>query len=303
LLVGIGGKAASILSSISLNDDLDMLILDTDQRTENRFEDLQTVIVGKNVVNGEGSGGNMNLARACFKMDMEHIAPMILGRPLVMVVLSTDGATGIAGAVEVCSLLIKVGMPSFSILLHEESNLTGGIDPLHMASMLLDGPLRPGCIVLKGMAAGSSVKDPFGIASTLPLLLSGAGSGPDFPLTSVSWNLLREDGGPFEMGAIEDLSVSGRIEVGAPSIVSLKVPLGLTTDEVRSVVDASFGHIEGLHLALQASPGIELIHGAYITKASKRPPSPSGPPPDPEMLKDLLGGDLDPGIEPNRNIP
>jgi hypothetical protein len=303
LLLGIGGRSASMLGSIDLDDDVDLLVLDTDQRTEKRFGNLQTMIVGKAMVNGEGAGGNMNLARACFKMDMERIAPLILGRPLVMVIISTDGATGIAGAVEICSLLIKVGMPSFSILLHEETNPGGGMDPLHMASMLLDGPLRPGCILIKGMIAGSTEEDQFGIRSTLPFLLSGAGSGPDFPLTSISWNSMREDGGPFEIGSIPDLSGSSRVELGSPSIISLKVPFGLTTDEVRSILDASLGHIEGLHIALQVSPGIDLIHGAYIAKASKKPPLPSGPPPDPEMLKDLLGGPLDLEIEPNRNLP
>jgi hypothetical protein len=49
--------------------------------------------------------------------------------------------------------------------------------------------------------------------------------------------------------------------------------------------------------------GIDHIYGAYIAKADQKIPAPQGPPPDPEMLKDILGGPLDIDIEPARNLP
>ncbi len=303
LMIGIGGRSVDILSTLDLGDDSDLLILDTDARTEKRFPDMKTITVGRNIVNGEGSGGNMNLARACFKMGMEDIAPLILGRPLVVVAASTVGATGIAGAVEICSLLTKVGLPSFSFLLHEETEGGGGMDPLKIASILLDGPLRPGCILVRGGSQGSTEKDPFGLSSTLPYILSGAGNGSDFPLQPLSWSSLREDGGPFEIGPINIPSNTGRIDLLVPALVSLRVPSELTTEEVRTIIESAFGHFEALDMALITTPGIDEIHGAYISKATRKLPIPEGSPIDQEALKEIIGGPLEMEIEPDLNIP
>ena len=171
LLVVIGSRSARMVHGSEMAKGSDLLVLDTDSRTERSFPDLNVVTVGSRIVKGEGSGGNMNLARACFRIDMERIAPMILGRPLVMVIAATDGATGIAGAVELSSLLVKVGLPSFTFLLHEEGPQGSGVDPLRIASMLLDGPLRPGCILMSGSVPGSSPEDPFGLGNVIPHLL------------------------------------------------------------------------------------------------------------------------------------
>jgi hypothetical protein len=56
-------------------------------------------------------------------------------------------------------------------------------------------------------------------------------------------------------------------------------------------------------MALEAAPGIEDIQGAYISKATKKPPVPQGPPPDPDVLKDILGGPLEMEMGPDLNIP
>jgi hypothetical protein len=302
LLIAIGGEAAEVVSGIDLGKDNDVIIIDTDSRTAKRYPEMNTMVIGSKVVRGEGTGGNMNLARACFKIDMENIAPKILGRPLVMILSSTEGATGIAGSVEISSLLVKVGMPAFSFLLHDISIKESGIDPLHIASMLLDGPLRPGCILIRDSVEGATAQDPFGLSATIPFFLSSVKRAPGFLLSPTCWSVLRDDGGPFEIGPIEMDSNIQRMNIKVPAVVSLKVPEDWSTESVRAVLDGAFGQNEGLHLGLTMESGIDHIRGAYIAKSVQKIPAPQGPPPDPEMLKELLGGPMDIDIIPSRNI-
>jgi hypothetical protein len=302
ILVAIGGEAADIISGLDLGPDTERLVIDTDHRTATRYSDLSPLIIGKRVVNGEGSGGNMNLARACFKMDMEEIAPIVLGRPLVMMLSSTEGATGIAGAVEISSLLVKVGMPAFSFLLHDPGPKRGGMDPLHIASMLLDGPLRPGCILMKGSSNISNSKDPYGLTGTIPYFLEVVKGVQGFVLPPTCWAMLRDDGGPFEMGPIEIDDVLHGIEIKAPAVIALHVPEVWTTERVRSTLDPLFGQIEGMHLGISPVSGIDIIQGAYIAKASQNLPGLEGPPPDAEMLREMMGGPIDIDISPERNV-
>jgi hypothetical protein len=302
LLIAIGGEAADVVSSIDIGTGNEMLVIDTDSRTAKRHPQLSTMIVGFKMVKGEGAGGNMNLARACFKMDMKDIAPRILGRPLVMIISSTEGSTGIAGAVEISSLLIKLGMPAFSFLLHDRSKKSSGVDSLHIASMLLDGPLRPGCILIKDSGERSMSHDPFGLSPTIPYFLSSTKRAQGFLLSPTCWSLLRDDGGPFEIGPIEMDEEVRKMNFMVPAVVSLNVPEDWSTETVRNVLESAFGQKEGLHLGLTPVSGIDHICGAYIARSTQKVPAPQGPPPDPETLKDLLGGPLDIEIGPSRNI-
>jgi len=302
LLVVVGGRSARIVHGADIIKGSEILVLDTDSRTERSYGDLNVVTVGARLVKGEGSGGNMNLARACFRIDMERIAPMVLGRPLVIVLATTDGATGIAGAVEISSLLVKVGMPSFTFLLHEEGFQGSGVDPLRIASVLLDGPLRPGCILLSGSSPESSQEDPFGLDLVVPHLLRASSSGEGIPAPQMAWQALRDDGGPFEVGPIELPDTPGRLDISTPALVSLIVPEGMTNTEVRSRIGSAFGNSEGVHFALFSAPGTEGLHGAYIAKSNRRPSIPEGPSPDPETLKEVLGDDVSLDIVPDIEI-
>ncbi|MGA1819657.1 MAG: hypothetical protein ACMUHU_01470 [Thermoplasmatota archaeon] len=302
LLVVIGGRSARIVHGSDLPKGSDILVLDTDSRTERSFGEMNVVTVGARLVKGEGSGGNMNLARACFRMDMERIAPMVLGRPLVLVLATTDGATGIAGAVELSSLLVKVGSPSFTFLLHEEGFQGSGVDPLRIASVLLDGPLRPGCILTGGSVQSSSPEDPFGLDRVIPHLLRASSAEEGFPAPQMAWLALRDDGGPFEVGPIELPNAPGRLDISPPALVSLLVPEGMTNAEIRSRIGSAFGDPEGVHFALFPAPGTERLHGAYIARSNRRPNFPEGPPPDPETLKEVLGDPVSLEIGPDIKI-
>lgn len=297
----VGGRSARIVSNIDLGKGIDVLVLDTDSRTERNFSNMNVLTVGSRIVHGEGSGGNMNLARACFRMDMEQIAPRVLGRPLVVFLTVTDGATGMAGAVEMSSLLVKVGMASFSFLLHEEGIPGGRLDPLRIASILLDGPLKPGCILTAMNAPGSSPEDPFGLQMVLPYILRSALGGEGYAAPQSVWQVFREDGGPFEVGPLNIPDTPQQMKFSPPALVSLSVPEGMTNQEVRSRLGSAFGQMEGVHLALIPSRDGKELEGAFISRSSQKQGPQEGPPIDPETLKDLVGEpdaiDIQPSIK------
>ena len=302
LLVVIGGRCAKIVNDMDLPEYIDVLVLDTDSRTERSFPGLNVVTVGSRVVKGEGSGGNMNLARVCFRIDMNRIAPMVLGRNLVLILTTTDGATGIAGAVELSSLLVKVGMASFTFLLHQEIVQSGGMDPLKIASILLDGPLRPGCIIMGGSRPHSKPEDPYGLKPVISSLLrSGSGIG-GYSAPQAAWIALREDGGPFNVGTLVISDDPAEVEINPPALISLSVPERMTNSEVRSRLESTFGGVAGVHLALYPEKDATSLEGAYISKTYQKPHFPEGPPPDPETLKELMGDPSEMEMELNFEI-
>ncbi len=289
LIIGLGGKGAQLASEMENFPEIDTLILDTDSRTEKRFPHSHVFTVGNRLVNGEGTGGNMNLARACYKMDMESIAPLVLGRPVVFLISSMDGSTGLAGSVEIGMLLIKVGMPAFTILLHEQGTTRGGFDPMHMASVLLDGPLRPGCIVKVG--SGSERYDD--LAAKLHLILKGCDIGVEFHITPGTWLDMRNDGGPFSLEMMELGQPFQKISIDPPGALSLSIPDTMTTTDVRSMIGSILGDTTGIGLAMSVNDTASPIKCAMISRSSEPLPPAEGPPPDPEQLKALMDRSTD----------
>ncbi|MGA1866595.1 MAG: hypothetical protein ACMUFK_03920, partial [Thermoplasmatota archaeon] len=302
LLVVLGGRTARSIRNIDMGADVEVLVMDTDARTERNFPQMNVVTIGSRIVQGEGSGGNMNLARACFRLDMDRIAPLVLGRPLVVLLASTEGATGIAGAVEVSSLLTTVGMSCFSFLLHEDNVKGAGVDPLRIASTLLDGPLRPGCIIVGGQSPCSSPEEPFGLRPVLPLILQSASNSRGLPAPQSTWAVLREDGGPFSVGLLSIPSNPSRTDISPPALVSLRVPEGMTNMEVRSRLGSAFPDPEGIHFAIITSGETKEMEGAFISKSHLKTVPPDREPIDPGTLKELLGDPDSINIEPSIKI-
>ncbi len=301
LLLAIGRGGAHAASNFPLSDSYQIVILDTDSRTRERYPRLQVIEVGVKLVKGEGAGGNMNLARACFKVDMEDIAPVVVGRPLVIIMSSCSGATGVAGSVEISQLLSKVGMPFFNILLHSPGQKMGGLDPLHLASILLDGPLRPGMIV-KGMENADDPNDPFGINRPVSMLLRVSGRSDPFHIPPKPWADMREDGGPFELGLLELVEPYTRMVVAPPAVISLEVPQRMPTEDVKAMVEVTFGNEEGVSLGMTTDMDIENVQCAFISRSASQPPSPQGTPPGPEALKDILDTSLEWDLNPRTDI-
>ncbi|MGA1848749.1 MAG: hypothetical protein ACMUHB_05345 [Thermoplasmatota archaeon] len=301
LLLAIGRGGAHAASNLPSSDSFQVVILDTDSRTRERYPGMQVIDVGGKLVRGEGAGGNMNLARACFKVDMENIAPVVIGRPLVMIMSSCSGATGIAGSVEISQLLAKVGMPFFNILLHSPGQKMGGLDPLHLASILLDGPLRPGMIVT-GREDADDTNDPFGMNRPVSLLLSVSGRSDPFHIPPKPWADMREDGGPFELGFLELVEPYTRMVVTPPAVVSLQVPQKMPTGDVKAMVETTFGSYERVSLGMTTDMDIENVQCAFISRSASQLPSPQGNPPDPESLKDILDTSLEWDLNPRTNI-
>jgi len=301
LLLGIGGGGARAVSFFPGSDGYQIMALDTDSRTEERYPDLRLITVGSRLVRGEGTGGNMNLARACFRVDLEEIAPIIIGRPLVMMVSSCSGSTGLAGSVELSQLLSKVGMPFFNILLHGPEQVKGGMDPLQLASILLDGPLRPG-IIMEEKTEGSGQRDPFGINEPVDMILRASKRSGPFHIPSGAWEGLREDGGPFEIGTMELPSPCSELAMKAPAVVSMMVPESMSTEEVKRIVSMAFGRGEEVSIGMLWEPSIRTVRFAFISRSASSPPSQQGPPPDPEALRALLDNSLETGLGPWTDI-
>ena len=157
LAVCTGGSACRIGASL-IQARTEVLLLDTDSRSIDDADQDRVMLVGQKMVNGEGSGGNLNLARTCFRMDLEQIAVRILGRPLVMFLADMGGATSIAGTVEMNSLLTKVGSPSVVILFHDQGAASLSNRSQEMMMALLSGPLRPG--IMLNLDHGGSTNGP-----------------------------------------------------------------------------------------------------------------------------------------------
>ncbi len=164
LVVFIGGDSCILGASMDMGR-YSVIFLDTDIRTSERVPESSFELVAEDVVKGEGTGGNLNLARVCFKKEMETIAPHILGRSLVILISTMEGATSVAGAVEINTLLMRVGLPSLVVLIGKNGSREPSERALNLSSLLLKGPLRPGVTV--NIATSDQIEDQNGRCMTL----------------------------------------------------------------------------------------------------------------------------------------
>jgi hypothetical protein len=206
-----------------------------------------------------------------------------------------------AGSVEISQLLSKVGMPFFNILLHIPDQKMGGIDPLQLASILLDGPLRPGLIISQ-KKEGADPNDPFGMNLPFSMILRVSNRSDPFHILPKAWGEMREDGGPFEYGFLELGEPYTSMTVHSPAIVSLFVPNRMSTEDVKEMVEKTFGSPEGISIGMATGPDVENVRCAFISKSASQLPSPQGPPPDPEAVRDILDSSLEWDLAPRTDI-
>ncbi len=147
LLIGLGGVGSDLVAMVDPGSGADLLLIDTDHRVAKRHPALRALIIGEDIVRGEGCGGNKNLGRACFRRDMGHIIQEVNGHSPVVLVCGAGGGTGLPGAAEIALMLSGSGTPRFSFVLGHRIPLSGGLDPMAVASVLLEGPLSPGSLV------------------------------------------------------------------------------------------------------------------------------------------------------------
>ncbi len=260
LMVCIGGNSCRIGSSFGPRGS-NILFLDTDRRSVSDEMDL-SLLVGEDVVAGEGSGGNLNLARACFKKQMEDIAPIVLGRPLVMILADIEGATSIAGAVEINSLLVKVGLPSLIVLIIEEGLRKATQRSRDMARVLVNGPLSPGVkVTLTGEDPETSENGQLShqeLMDSLQMINRAVSRSAIVQLPPMSWNLLKESGSSFDLSILEFMKdgqpprVLDRIHT--PSSIVIEVDRTATTTEVNELLASATGGSEGVNIGITEGP-------------------------------------------------
>jgi hypothetical protein len=258
LVIFIGGDSCRLGSNLDL-DNNEVLFLDTDLRTESRVRKGRFFLVADEVVKGEGCGGNLNLARVCFKKEMERIGGFILGRSLLIIVCSMEGATSVAGAVEINSLMIRVGLPSLVLMIGSFGIRNPSERSLNLSNLLITGPLRPG--VRLDLAPEEEDHDLIEgsikvkkLQQILTDILKGVEGPTSVRIPPIAWNLLRENGGPFRVGSSTFDKGKGtkmfRMKDTSPTINVLEVGISTTTNEVRDFVSSYFGDAEGVHLGL-----------------------------------------------------
>jgi len=255
LLVLIGGAASKLGSGLQW-EGIDILFMDTDSRTSSVRGTGEFVLVGEHLVGGEGAGGNLNLARACFKQEMERLAPMILGRPMVIIGAHVGGSTSLAGAVEFNSLLSRVGHPSLTILFRDLPGSSPSPRAAALAELLLKGPLKPGAVmdVDGDVPENGPIFGKDRLFHALRSLLMSSTESASISVPAVAWNLLREGGPQFSISSWElDPSGSGWPELPSlspPSIVSVDVDIRASIDRIKELLGSGILSREGVHLGM-----------------------------------------------------
>lgn len=247
LLICLGGNTIRKCSPLA-EKDIDILMVDTDSRALKDHLD-HSLLVGYDIVNGEGTGGNLNLARACYRKDMELIGQNVLGRPLVIIVADCEGSTSVAGAVEINSLLVKVGLPSLSLLLVSDGVRKTSSKTRNMAQILLEGPLRPGI----NLDISEETIDDEGLLRSLELIYIASSRSAEIQIPGMVWNLLRQKGGPFiirHRKMERDEPDPDPLTVGDPSVMVINVDKGTTSEEVKDFMKGTFGSAEGINFGI-----------------------------------------------------
>lgn len=256
LFVCVGGNACRIGSTFDIDN---TILVDTDRRTEERSGTFPNILVGNEIVKGEGSGGNINMARACFRTGMEMLGEIILKRPLVIFLADVTGATSVAGAVEMNSLLVRVGLPSVVFLITGGEGRVAVRNSDLMAKALLDGPLRPGVeVVIRESEDRSTGIGMDRLGGVIGDLMAASSKNADVPIPSASWILMRENGGPFGITGNdidnEGIDKVSPLDIRAPCIAALEVPAGSTTKEINSMVSSIFKDMESISLGVISVP-------------------------------------------------
>ncbi|MFW3147112.1 MAG: hypothetical protein ACMUIE_09915 [Thermoplasmatota archaeon] len=295
LVVGIGGVGTGYASHLAGRRMIDALCLDTDRRPISGLPPPFSLLIGEKLLKGEGSGGNLNAAKAAFKLGMEALAPRLLGRPLVITVASGNGATGISGSVEISQLLSRVGLPCFSLLI--SGGLTDGSGPVPMAAMLLEGPIAPGALVR--VLPGKEQE----LGMNISTILEASYPGGPFPIPSTAWNLLRDRKGRYDFLELDFQGARSYLDIQRPSIIAMSVDHRLSVEEMRSMIIRRFGDPEGLAIGMALKEGTEGAAGCAVVPAS-------GPLPEVQgdrmigldQLRGLVENGMEDQLEPGRSI-
>ena len=294
LVLGLGGAGCDLVASLECSG-YETLLVDTDRRTERRHPGSEVLIIGKELVSGEGCGGNMNLGKACFKTNMEPILSHITTHRPVLIVSYPGGGTGTPGAVEISVMLARFKVPYFNFLVCRRGPSTGGLDPFGMGEFLLKGPLGPGSLVSVDNAIGPpAIEDEQRLADAVHLLASSSSSTAHSVLPISSWGELAGSETPIrsymlELGPSDALPL---FDPEQPATLSLSVPEEISNDELMEVVGRVLPPQVKRAVGVTVSPPGTPISVAILHPGGSLPPTapqnPYQPPPD---LMEILKSD------------
>jgi len=273
VLVGIGGSGAQIVSKASP----DSVILDTDSRTRYLYPRHKVLILGEEVLGGEGAGRNLKLGMIAFRSGMDVIERTILPRMPVIIVAGCEGGTGLSGAVELNSHLARTGIPRFNfIVLEDHPNPEPGREAMALA--LIGSILHPGAIVKN--------VDIDKLSEGIGLLYEASIPTPGFRIPSGSWSRLSSGKSPYDMEIVKidmDETVSdgkGPSQRGL-SLAAVSYPEGTPVTELKRIVE--------YHLGFGDNINVGMVHGGKgkLTLVSLSEPVNPGPIPNPGTIPDL----------------
>lgn len=194
MVIGLGGRGAEVVGRLG-EIHYGSLVMDTDQRTMESLKGTRRVLLGSGMLSGEGCGGNMNLGRKVISGYLKRIPGMISGAHPLINVFGAGGGTGIPFAVELSGICRELSIPYLNFCLKSSDP---GNSENKIASILLSGPLRPGCMV---EAAGGSEKndEPDETVKALDIIARCFAPDARIPLPSSILDKIREDAPLIEL--------------------------------------------------------------------------------------------------------
>ena len=117
-VVGIGGAGCNVLSDIYWADgSVDTIAINTDREALKVTDADKKLYICKEVLKGEGTGGDSFLGRKCAKIHADEIESALTGYDAVFIVAGMGGGTGSGVAPVVADIALRLGSMIFSILI------------------------------------------------------------------------------------------------------------------------------------------------------------------------------------------
>jgi hypothetical protein len=244
LVIGLGGVGNSLVSRLAPGP-YGKLLLDTDSTFCGKRDD-DFVLIGREMVHGEGCGGKMNIGRAVFRKEREKILSRVIKGGPVFMVCGSGGGTGLPFCVEICRELKKEKIPHLSMIISVGARNASTIQRDTISSLLARGPMKPSLLLSldHGNDPGQGNNfSPESIVRGLEILAGISGSEAVLRLPVEYWNIAAEADPDlvmkiFKVNEIGSLSRSLLSGIDGPPLISAFSISGKVTEEkISRIID------------------------------------------------------------------